>query len=65
MVFCYVRRMKLGQDGYFLDDILDFVFRILHINDLDRDRLSRPLVNPMATSERPWAMRGTLRTYPL
>lgn len=53
MVFCYIGRMELGQDGYLLDDILNFVFRILNVDDLDRYRLSRPLVDPRATSERP------------
>lgn len=52
MVFRYVGRMEFGQDGYFLDNVLDFVLRILNVDDLDRYRLSRSLVDPMATSER-------------
>lgn len=65
MIFRYVGRMELGQDGYFLDNILDFVLRILDVDDLDRYRLSRSLVDSMATSERLWATRGTRPTYPL
>lgn len=65
MVFRYVGRMKFGQDGDFLDDILNFVFSVLNIDDLDRYGLSRSPVDPVATSERPWATHSTLPTYPL
>lgn len=47
MVLRNIWGMEFRQDGYLLYNILNFIFRVLNVDDLDRYRLPTPSVDTM------------------
>lgn len=47
MVLRNIWGMEFRQDGYLLYNILNFIFRVLNVDDLDRYRLPSPSVDTM------------------
>lgn len=41
--------MELGQDVDLLDDVVDFVFRIFNVDNLDGNRLTGSLIDSVST----------------
>lgn len=50
MVLRNVWGMEFRQNGYLLYNVLNFIFRVLNVDDLDRYRLSSPSVDTMKES---------------
>lgn len=45
MVFGNIGRFQLGQDGNFLNDVVDIILGILDVNNLDGDSFSSAPIN--------------------
>lgn len=50
IVLCRVGRVETGEDGDFLDDVVDFVFGVLDIDDFDGDGLAGAFVDTIEPS---------------
>lgn len=71
MIFGDIGRFQFGQDGNFLDDIVDIILGIFHVNNLDGDGFSSALINTIrliksVMSTRPYPSFSThpLKTLP-
>jgi hypothetical protein len=53
MILCNIRRVQLGEDRNFLYDILDFVFRVLDIDDFDCYGLASSFVHAVNEESAP------------
>lgn len=47
MILRNIRGMEFRQDGYLLYNVLNLIFRVLNVDDLDRYRLSSASVDTM------------------
>ena len=64
MISRNVWRVQLREYGYLGDDVFDLIFRILDIDDFDRDRLTGPLVDTKDRETRPLCDFGDMWSLP-